>query len=357
MKKRIQNVQKSLKEKNVDMLIFDDFTSLFYLTGKKFSLGKIFISQMDATLFVDSRYIEAAKKDSGLNVELISEKTLSDFILKNKIAKIGFDSSNMTYLSYDKLKQFLEKIKDKNLDLDFKIVPINNPLKDFRLIKDSSEIASMKKAASLTWKGFEHVCLLLKENMTEKELAFEFEMFVKKNGAEKLSFDPIFSFGKNTSQPHHHPDNTKLKLNDIILMDVGVVVDGYCSDMTRVIFFGSADPKLEKLYSIVKQAQNSAISTCRPGIKLKEVDLAAREVLKKENLEEYFTHSLGHGVGLEVHEFPKIKFDTEDKDEVLKPGMVITIEPGLYIPDFGGVRYEDMILITSDGCENFYSST
>lgn len=352
--KRLKNVQNYVLEKNIDLLILDDSISLMYLTSLQLSSGKLFITKDKSKLFVDGRYFEAAKEKSNLDVELISEKSLLYFIVENKLKNIGFDSSKLSFNGFEKLKTFLEKIK-KNNNLDIKTIPLCNPLKEFRAIKDVDEILLLKKAANLNWRGFEHVCLLLKQKITEKEIAFEYEMFVKKNGADKLSFDPIVAFGKNSAMPHYKTSTKKLELNDLVLMDIGVEIQNYQSDMTRVIFFGAPDPKLEKIYSVTKKAHSAALSCCKPGVKLKDLDLAARKVLKEERFENFFIHSLGHGVGLEIHEFPRIKFDGEDKDVILKPGMIITIEPGIYLPNVGGVRYEDTILITQSGYENFYS--
>ncbi|NGX34534.1 MAG: Aminopeptidase YpdF [Candidatus Anoxychlamydiales bacterium] len=352
--KRLKNIQNYLLEKNIDLLILDDSISLIYLTGLELSYGKLFITKDESKLFVDGRYFEIAKENSSLDVQLISEKALLDFIVKNKPKNIAFDSSKLSFNSFEKLKTFLDKIKT-NYNLDIKIVPLFNPLKEFRAIKDVDEILLLKKAANLNWRGFEHVCLLLKQGVTEKEIAFEYEMFVKKNGGNRLSFDSIIAFGKNSAKPHHKTSTEKLELNDIVLMDIGTEMQNYHSDMTRVIFFGAPTPELEKIYSVTKKAHFAALSLCKPGTKLKELDLAARKVMRDENFEEFFIHSLGHGVGLDIHEFPRIKFDAEDKDVVLKPGMVITIEPGIYLPNVGGARYEDTILITQSGYENFYS--
>lgn len=154
--------------------------------------------------------------------------------------------------------------------------------------------------------------------------------------------------------PHYRAGKAKLKKNDTALIDIGVVVNGYHSDMTRVLFFGKPDPLLKKMYPIVKEAQKAALSMCRPGIAVKELDLAARHVMNKYGVEQYFIHSLGHGIGLETHEAPRIKWNGEDKEMLLKPGMVITIEPGLYFPGKGGLRYEDTIIINEQGHENLY---
>ncbi len=357
--KRYENLKKFLTSQEIDFLIIDDPGSLYYLTGVQVSIGRLIICESHTRLFVDNRYIEEAQKKAHCETHLISEKAIADFIINygpkdNK--KIGFDTTSLSYFAYNKLLNFIKKIKSQHNDIEIKLVPLDEPLKDLRMIKDVEEISAMKKSAALAWKGFEHICHYLKEGVTEKELAFEYEIFCRKNGAEKLAFDPIVCFGQNSSQPHHHPDNTKLKINDIVLMDVGVVVDNYHSDLTRVIFFGQADPLLEKLYSIIKKAQNEALNICRPGTRISDLDKSARDFITEQGYGKEFLHSLGHGIGLETHEFPKIKFDGEDKDAILKTGMVITIEPGIYIAGTGGVRYEDMILITNDGYENFYTA-
>jgi Xaa-Pro aminopeptidase len=212
----------------------------------------------------------------------------------------------------------------------------------------------MRNSANLLWRGFEFIQSSLKVGVTEKEISKKFEIFCLEQGGEGLSFEPIIAFGASSAMPHYRSQNVPLTADRIVLVDIGVKLDGYHSDMTRCLFFGKEDPYLSRLYEITQKAQRSALAECRPGQTVKQIDLAARHVYKKEGVEELFVHSLGHGIGLEVHEYPRIKFDTEDKDLVLEEGMVFTVEPGLYVPGVGGVRYEDTIVITSDGYENFY---
>ena len=347
-KTRLLNIQNFLKSKKLDLLILEDQKSFLYLTGLTLSLGRLFITSSEVVLFVDGRYIEAAKKQIFFKSELLSNEKILDFINKNKIKKIGFDSIFFSYHSHEKLKTLLIKIPDIGL------VPIENPLKNFRKIKDEEEIKKLKQSATINYQGFEHIKKLLKDGISEKEVAFEYEMFVKKNGAEKLSFDSIIAFGKNTSLPHYRASDAKLKNNEIVLIDIGCYYQNYASDMTRVVFFGNVDKKLQRLFEINKKAQKKALELCKPKVRLKDLDLAVREVFKKENVEDLFIHGLGHGVGLDVHEYPRIRFDNDDKDDLLEEGMVITIEPGLYVSGLGGVRYEDTIVITQDGYENFY---
>ncbi|NGX55930.1 MAG: Aminopeptidase YpdF [Candidatus Anoxychlamydiales bacterium] len=354
-KSRIEKFQNKLKENDIDFFLLDDQTSILYLTGLKISFGKIIISKNESILFTDNRYFEGIRNISSMKVEIFSKNKVFEFLKKNLQNKniLAVDNTKFTIESFEKLKQFLNEIKR---DINIEIIATKNPIYDLRAIKDIDEINIMKKAASITWEGFKHLCNSLKENMTEKDLALDFEIFVRQNFAEKLSFDPIVAFGKNSAIPHHRISNTKLKLNDIILLDLGVVYENYCSDFTRVIFFGNPDPKLEEIYNITKKAQLKAISICKPGVSIRALDIEARKVFIENNVEDLFIHGLGHGVGLDIHEFPKVSKDGLDKDVILKKSMVITIEPGLYIPNLGGVRYEDIIHITQDGCENFYSS-
>jgi Xaa-Pro aminopeptidase len=238
--------------------------------------------------------------------------------------------------------------------LEVKLIPVTHSFKTLRAIKEKQEIVLMKKSAALLWKGFQFLRKALKKGVTEKELATRFEIFCLENGAERLAFEPIIAFGKNGAMPHYRSQNVKLKDGDAVLIDIGVVLNNYHSDMTRVVFYKKEDPYIRHLYDIVKRAQMSALKLCRPGTKFKELDLAARKIMREEGVEDLFVHSLGHGIGLETHEYPRIKFDNEDKDVVLESGMVFTVEPGLYVPGKGGVRYEDTIVITPTGYANFY---
>jgi Xaa-Pro aminopeptidase len=184
--------------------------------------------------------------------------------------------------------------------------------------------------------------------MTEKEAALLFETYCLNNGADKLAFEPIICFGKNSALPHHHRDDTKWKKGDLVLMDLGVMVDGYCSDMTRVNFFNCEDKLLQEFNILVKEAYDAAVALCKGGVHLNDVDRAARKIFEKHGVDKYFLHRLGHGVGLEIHEYPRIG---KDENVILQPNMLITIEPGLYKENIGGIRYENTLIITKDGCE------
>ncbi len=349
---RIKHVQNTLPHPG-QAVFFDHPIDLFYLLGLHMSEGKLFIYNEGAHLFVDGRYIQMADTRSPVPVSLTGHDAEADFFLKNHIKKLHFDSKQLTYDDYLKLKSFSQKMESRS-SAPLTIVPVPSPLKDLKAVKDIYELDLMRKSAKLLWKSFQHLKKILKTGMSETQAAMEFEQFGRKHGAEKMAFDPIVAFGQNSAMPHYRTGEAKLKKNDVALIDIGVVVEGYHSDMTRVLFFGNGDPFLDKMYGIVKEAQKAALKLCKPGIAVKELDLAARSVMNKHGVEQYFIHSLGHGIGLETHEPPRIKWNGEDKEMILRPGMLITIEPGLYFPGKGGLRYEDTIIINEHSYENLF---
>ncbi len=337
---RIKKFQAHLKKLGCDTCIIEDPVDLFYLTGLHFSCGTLMVSPKEAHLYVDGRYIQVAREKSPTKVSLIGE------LAPGKIKKLGFDSDTVTYARYLSLKKKFPKAK---------LISLSSPVRPLRLIKDKEEIILMKKSADLLWKGYQHMQKEIREGISEKELALIFEVFCLQNGAEAMAFDPIVAFGPNSAMPHYRAGDTRLKKGDVVLIDIGVVLNNYHSDMTRMQFFGPAHPKLEKMYNVVRESQRAALKKCKPGVKLKELDLAARAVMKKKGMEDLFIHGLGHGIGLLTHEGLRIKFDNIDKDMKLEAGMVITVEPGLYVPNLGGIRHEDTVCITPRGYENFFS--
>jgi len=340
---RIKKLQESLTE--LDGYFINNPVDLYYFTGIKMSFGHLYILKKSSCLFVEGKYLEAASSQDIVAVEEIGVSHESVFLKGCRV--LGFDGSYLTHDLLLSLRKTARKSKTKLL---------SRPalLHKLRLIKDAKEIRKMKKSAEFAYSAYQYIRKKLKVGVTELELAKKLEIYCLEKGAERMSFDPIIAFGKNSALPHHHPGKTKLKANDIVLFDLGVVLDGYCSDMTRVDFVGKKNATLLKLYDVNRAAQRMALAKCRPGVKLKELDIAARRVMKSAELEHLFIHNLGHGVGLEVHESPSIRFDGRDRNLTLKEGMVITIEPGLYIPGKGGVRYEDTIVITEKGYTNFY---
>jgi len=227
--------------------------------------------------------------------------------------------------------------------------PISQPLKMLRMVKSEPEIAALRRAAQLTKEGYRHIVSLLKEGISEAELSFEFEWFCRKKGATKLSFAPIIAFGENSAYPHYRSGPVLLKKDQVVLLDLGVVVDQYAGDMTRVEFFGKPDEVLKQDYEMIQRAQKKAIALVKPRARFGDLmDAVLKELGEDAHL---FTHGLSHGIGLDVHEFPRLKIQGGETELRLEEGMAFSVEPGIYRPGRGGVRYEDVVVVTKNGHE------
>ena len=332
--------QRELKEKKVEACLIENPIDLFYLTGLHVSEGSLIVTPKSAKLFVDGRYTVMAKANAALPVG--EKEKMAAYLKSRRCKRVVFDAS---WTSYQRVLELKKIASMKGVD---------HPLKGCRNVKDKKEILKLKASAALLWKGFLEMRRSLKVGVSERDVARCFEMFCLKYGAEGLGFESIVAFGPHSAMPHHRSGKRKLRANDVVLIDIGVVVDGYHSDMTRMVFFGEPKPKMRKIYELVHGAQKAALKLCRPGVKLKVLDEAVRAVFRKAKFLKYYPHGLGHGVGLEVHEFPRASYKGADKEVKLEPGMVFTVEPGIYLPGEFGVRYEDTIVITKDGFENFY---
>lgn len=327
----------------MECCLIEDPLDLYYLTGVELSSGSLLIHCEEIKLFVDGRYIQVAKELAPVSVDLFSANSFREFFSTYPVRALHFDGRSTCYDRLEQLRSF-------GVDL----VSSSHFFKKIRVVKDPLEIKAMKESASFLCEGFKWIVSSLKVGVTEKEIAKGFEIFCLTKGADRLAFDPIIAFGKNSAMPHYKPQEIPLKKGDVVLIDIGVVLHHYHSDMTRVIVDCQENPSLHALYEIVQKAQRKALEICRPGTTFGQLDQAVRDHFRQENVEKLFVHSLGHGIGLATHEFPRIKWDGEDKDVSIEPGMVFTVEPGLYLPGVGGVRYEDTIVITENGYENFY---
>lgn len=344
---RLHNLQTLFAKEKCDAYIVDDPTNLYYLTGCELSSGRLIAHSQGAYLVVDKRYFEFCSKHSPFPVLPLEENDWPELFTRQGlryITKPGFDSEQTSYAKYSEWQAALkEKIE---------LIPLKNLVKILRTCKNSAEISILREAAELGSQGFDFLCSLIKEGITEIEMANELEIFWKKRGSKTVAFDPIIAFGPNSSMPHYRPGPVKLKKGNSILIDIGVNFKHYHSDMTRVVFFGRPDEKILEIFSVVHEAQKAALFACRPGVLIGELDRIARKIIEQKGYGEFFTHSLGHGIGLEIHEFPVIRnrppFDTIE----LQEGMVITIEPGIYLPGIGGVRLEDSVVIVKNGYEN-----
>lgn len=355
---RLSRLQKLLNELSCDAFLIDDLTNIYYLTGIDLSAGKLLVHSQGAHLVVDNRYLEMCRKTSPFpvlennssNLETLLQQLLSDPAF-SFIQMLAFDSENTRYKAFQQLRAGIDAVNAKTggkRDL----VPLDNLVKELRAIKDTMEIDALREAARLGAEGFDFICSILREGMTESEAAVELEIFWKQRGSKTVAFDPIIAFGPNSSMPHYRAGKETLQPGSVVLVDIGVNLHHYHSDMTRMVFFGQPDPRISAIHAIVQQAQQAALSLCCPGTLIGELDAAARDIISSHGYGKQFVHSLGHGVGLEIHELPVVKNTLPYKDIALAPGMVITIEPGIYLPGIGGVRIEDTVVITETGNEN-----
>lgn len=327
---------------NVDGFIVTYLPNIYYLVGFTGSSGALVVTQKDAVFFTDFRYKEQCKREIKDAETFIIKKTLIGDLTKHPLVKslkrVGFEQPTIHYSTYLALKRRLRGKKLKGL---------KNKVEELRKIKEPDEIKVMKEAAKLANSVFESIVHIAKPGIREEDIAIELEYQFRKHGASGTSFDTIVASGPNAALPHARASKRKLKEGETVTFDFGVLYNHYASDTTRTIILGS-NPKAEEIYKIVQEAQESAIKAVKPGISLKEVDAVARNIITEAGYGEYFGHGLGHGVGLEVHEGPNVSRRSND---ISKVGMVFTIEPGIYLPDFGGVRIEDMVVVTDKGAE------
>lgn len=355
MKEKLRNI---IETKNIDAILITDPYNLRYYTGFRGGEGIAVVTRSNAYLITDSRYTEAATKESDFdviefNIKNPMKNILNDIIDKNAIKAIGFEDLSISYDGYRKYKEIFENAENPSGENIRKMLPLGNELLVPRQIKTAKEIELLRTAEHIGDMAFEDILGLLKPGMTELEVAAEIEYSMKKHGAEGLSFDTIAASGKNSSMPHAIPSEKKLENGDFLTMDFGCIYKGYCSDMTRTVCIGKASDEQKRIYNIVLSAQLSVLENLKPGMICKDVDRIARDYITAQGYGDYFGHGLGHGVGLYIHESPA--FNTRDTT-IVKPGMIETDEPGIYLPDKFGVRIEDMILITEDGCESLAKS-
>lgn len=335
---RIAKIQALLKENQLDAFLVEDPLNLFYFTQSKVSAGQLIITPTELFFYVDQRYYQKCYRSHPSFVYPIEKAPLSQRL--KPFAKIGFDSETFTFARMDELQAYSQFISFRNI------------FKQIRMIKDDSEIALLKQAAALGCEGFDYVLTLLSEGISEQEVALELEIFWKKKGSQGVAFEPIIAFSENSSMPHHRAGTTRLKKGHPILIDIGVLYQNYHSDMTRVVFLDAIEDEMLTVYEVVKRAQEESLKLCKPGTLIKDLDRQARLIIEEAGYGDCFTHSLGHGVGLEIHEFPPINQKSALAEIPLEKGMVITIEPGIYLPGVGGVRLEDTVAITETGHDN-----
>lgn len=347
---RINQLRNKLINDGQAALITNDI-NIGYFCGFFHSEGVMLITQEACFLLVDFRYFEAAQK-AAEKCEIICYSSLSDELTKLvancNISLVYVETSNLSVKKYEFYNKLFSKCSAVTDSSDL----LDNSISEIRIIKDKTEYEKILKAQQIAEAAYNEILNYIKPGVSERSIALEFEYIMKKKGAERAAFDLITITGKKTSLPHGVPSDEIINYGDFFTMDFGAVYDGYHSDTTRTVAVGTADDEMKEIYSIVLEAQLKALLTIESGVKCCEVDSAARNLIKDKGYGKYFGHSTGHGVGLEIHESPVVSFRNA---EILKEGMVITDEPGIYLPGKFGVRIEDMVYVTAQGYKNFVS--
>ena len=334
-------VAAALAEKKVDALLVSGAANLRYLTGFTGSNGLLLLSPGGALLLTDPRYRIQAAQETNCQVKVVRGSlypALMKAAARKKFRRLGFEKDHLRYGVYERLHA--------ELALGASLQPIGGLLEAQRLVKSETEIGLIRRSVETNSAAFAKVMGRAREGVSELDLAAELDYQMRRLGAQGPAFDTIVAVGARSALPHAQPTASRWRRNRLLLIDVGASQDGYASDMTRMAFLGRPGPKVKNLYRAVLEAQLAAISTVRPGVRAEQVDRAARRVLRAGNLDRAFVHSTGHGLGLEIHEPPRI--GRWDKTP-LAAGMVITIEPGIYLEGFGGIRIEDTVVVTRTG--------
>ena len=346
MKDRIDQLIAKLPEKDLDAILISAPENRRYLSGFTGSAGYLVISKDHALLVTDSRYTEQATNQAP-QYKVLQVRSgwdwLMEWLEETGAKRLGFESQNMTVATYNNL---LEALKKHDSLGQVSLMATSGLAEDQRIIKDGQELAMLQKAIDASDAAMETVCPEIREGMTEREVAWRMEVAMRDVGADGLSFETIVAAGPNGAMAHHRPSDRAINIGEPIVIDMGAQVGGYCSDITRTVVVGEPDEIFRKVYDTVLGAQLTAINTVKAGMTGEECDGLARTVIAEAGYGDNFGHSLGHGVGLAVHELPRVSPKSPD---LLQTDTVFTVEPGIYISGWGGVRIEDIVILGSDG--------
>ncbi|NLM17045.1 MAG: aminopeptidase P family protein, partial [Candidatus Riflebacteria bacterium] len=342
-KTRIKNF-KQLFSENYKAFLITNLDNVRYLSGFTGSNGTLFLTPRKTYLFTDFRYQEQSQKEAGKNVEIVilpanEPNAMYDFINSKNQGAIGFEKS----MTVERYLKFHEK-------LTAELFPTDNLAEELRKIKTPDEKKNLDKAFAIADAAFAELMKIIKPGMTEIEVASHLEFFMKTNGSHVPSFDTIVASGENSSSPHAKPTSKKIKEGEMVKIDFGATYNGYHSDMTRTIFMGKATKKFKEIYDIVLTAQKKAIDAIKPGVPCKEIDAIAREHIASKGYGKNFGHGLGHAFGLQIHEKPAL---SQSCEEIVQTGHTCTVEPGIYIEGWGGIRIEDSFLVEEKGLHKF----
>ena len=338
---RRERIAARFAELDVDALLITRLPNVRYLTGFSGSNGQLLLSPDTGVFLTDGRYTEQARhevpdlKRGAYQADFAG--AFAEACRDSGVKRVGFEAAGVSY------KLFRQLAEADGLELK----PVGEEIERYRWSKDADEIRLIEEAQAITDEAFGRILPKLSEGVTEKEAALELEWAMRQSGADGVAFDSIVAFGENAAEPHHHPTDRPLRPGDVVKMDFGALRSGYRSDMTRTVAFGDVPSELTKIYDVVRRAHQAGVEAIRAGVSGADADRASRDVVKEAGFGDAFSHSLGHGVGLEIHEGPTLRTTSED---VIPEGAVVTVEPGVYVPGLGGVRIEDMVVVTAEGC-------
>jgi Xaa-Pro aminopeptidase len=348
-KERLEKLRQKMQEAGVDAVFVTSPENRYYFSNFRGSAGALFITLNEAILLTDFRYADQAKQDA-LSFEVIDHNrelfsNVKKLVENSRVQSLGIEYETLPIEEFMGIKETIPSVKLEKVDPLFF---------DIRMIKDEQEIEYLQEAVSYCDQAFEHILTFIRPGMTEKEVGLELEFFIRKAGGEGIKANHVIASGERASLPHGQATDRVIQVGDFVKMDIGARVKGYYSDFTRTVVVGEPSRKQVEIYEIVKKAQLAALKEIGPGKVCAELDEVARSIIRDAGYGENFGHSLGHSIGLAVHEKPTMR---KGDQTVLQPGMVITVEPGIYIPGFGGVRIEDFIVITEDGYRNLTKAT
>ena len=337
---RRQRLQSQLAQRKIAALLVTGLPNIFYLPGFRGSAGVALVGRGESLLWVDPRYtLQANEQAEGVKVVEARgglSKEAARWIRRNRLGPVGYDDAAM------KCREFAQLEQAGGPKLRW--VPAGGMVEDLRVVKDTDEVDCIRKAGELTAEVFKEVRREIRPGARESDLAAEIEYRMKRKGAEGAAFETIVASGERSAWPHARPSSKLLKENDLVIIDLGAILSGYAADMTRTVYLGTPGTRVRTLYNKVLEAQERAIEVACAGRRTSDVDATARKVLERRKLDRYFTHSTGHGVGLEIHENPRVAGGDKSR---LQKGYVITVEPGVYLEGLGGVRIEDTVLVTT----------
>ncbi|MHA7962779.1 M24 family metallopeptidase [Paenibacillus sp. CAU 1782] len=346
--KRVEKLRSAMNEAGFEALLIGSQYNRQYISGFSGSSGFVLITASKSMLLTDFRYtVQAASQAAGF--EIVEHgtsplKNVLDILKAEGVSSLAFEQDHVTYAEYLSWSNVLQGVK---------LAPCAGLVENLRMFKDEAELSVMQEAADLADRTFKHICGIIAPGIRESDVALEMEVFMRSNGATSSSFDTIVASGERSALPHGVASDRTIGNNEFVKLDFGALYNSYCSDITRTVVVGKPSDRHLEIYNIVLEAQLHALENIKPGMTGMEADALARDIITRYGYGDNFGHSTGHGLGMEVHEAPRL---SRLSDTILTPGMVVTVEPGIYLPGFGGVRIEDDIVITETGIKILTSS-